>query len=186
MTHAFSCGTEPAVPLQLARRKGIVRPSARQHRAAYPAVVVFSAAEAVRSAHVWFEQNSGWSPPDASTLSEWMADGVCRSPDDCLVAPTECCPHGLPSWWLVLTTLDRPEGAPPMPPARLAPHPDRLDPGSAANYVAAMDAHHRALLAGEPGYIDAPSGLFVQTARTLWDRGACCEQGCRHCPYLDR
>lgn len=149
-------------------------------------VVVLSAAEAVQRAHVWFEQNSGWSPPDPSTLSEWMSDGVCRCPDDCLVAPTECCSHGLPSWWLVLRTLDRDEGAPPLPPPRLAPHPDRLDPGSVADYVAAMDAHHRALLAGEPGYLDPKSGLFVQTARTLWDRGACCEQGCRHCPFVDR
>lgn len=43
-----------------------------------------------------------------------------------------------------------------------------------------------ALLAGEPGYIDPTSGLFVQTARTLWERGACCGQGCRHCSFVDR
>jgi hypothetical protein len=49
-----------------------------------------------------------------------------------------------------------------------------------------MDRHHQALLAGEPGYLDPATGLFVQTARTLWNRGTCCEQGCRHCPYVDR
>ena len=27
-------------------------------------------------------------------------------------------------------------------------------------------------------------GLFVLTARYLADRGTCCGQGCRHCPYL--
>jgi hypothetical protein len=49
-----------------------------------------------------------------------------------------------------------------------------------------MDAHHRALLAGEAGYFDPISSLFVLTARALSDRGACCGQGCRHCPYVDR
>ena len=27
-------------------------------------------------------------------------------------------------------------------------------------------------------------GLFVLTAKFLADRGACCERGCRHCPYI--
>lgn len=49
-----------------------------------------------------------------------------------------------------------------------------------------MAAHERALDADEPGYLDPGTGLFVLTAQTLWDRGACCEQGCRHCPYLPR
>ncbi len=115
-----------------------------------------------------------------------MSDGLCRCPDDCLVEPAQSCPHGLASWWLVLSTLDRPEAPAPIPPVQLTPHPDRLDPLDRPDYVAIMNAHHEALLAGEAGYIDPASGLFVQTARTLWGRGACCEQGCRHCPYLDR
>jgi len=41
--------------------------------------------EAVRNAHEWFEHNSGWAPPDAETLAELAADGVCRAPDECLV-----------------------------------------------------------------------------------------------------
>ena len=49
-----------------------------------------------------------------------------------------------------------------------------------------MDAHHHALLAGDAGYLDPTSGLFVLTARTLWNQGACCGKGCRHCPYVDR
>jgi hypothetical protein len=114
-----------------------------------------------------------------------MSDGICRCPDDCIVAPTEACAHGLASWWLVLRTIDRPDQARPLPPVRLAPHPDRLE-SSRPDYVAVMNAHHRALLAGDAGYFDPTSGLFVQTARTLWDRGECCKQGCRHCPHLDR
>jgi hypothetical protein len=147
--------------------------------------VQFNAPEAVRRTHEWFAHNSGWSPPDATTLDEWMSDGICRCPDDCIVAPTEICAHGLVSWWLVLRTLDRPDQPRPLLPVRLAPHPERLEP-SRPDYVAVIDAHHRALLAGDAGYFDPTSGLFVQTARRLWDRGECCEQGCRHCPYLDR
>ena len=32
-----------------------------------------TAAEAVRNAHLWFEVNSGWAPPDDLTLAEWLA-----------------------------------------------------------------------------------------------------------------
>lgn len=147
--------------------------------------MVASAVEAVQTTHEWFERNSGWAPPDDDTLAEWMSDGLCRCPDDCVVAPSDTCPHGLASWWLVLQTLDRPDAVAPLTPLRLTPHPDRLDPGL-GEFVAIMDAHHRALLAGDPGYMDPVSGLFVLTARSLWDRGSCCEQGCRHCPYIDR
>jgi hypothetical protein len=114
-----------------------------------------------------------------------MSDGVCRCPDDCLVAPTECCSHGLASWWLVVRTLDRPDGVTALAPVVLTPHPDRLDI-CRSDYVEVMDAHHQALLNGEAGYLDPTSGLFVLTARTLWDRGRCCEQGCRHCPFVAR
>lgn len=55
--------------------------------------------------HEWFEGNSGWAPPDVDTLAEWAADGVCRCPDDCLVAPDGICEHGLASWQLVLDAL---------------------------------------------------------------------------------
>ena len=61
--------------------------------------------QAIRNAHVWFEHNSGWAPPDEDELAEWVADGVCRCPDHCLVAPTGHCEHGLASWWLILDAL---------------------------------------------------------------------------------
>jgi hypothetical protein len=47
----------------------------------------------------------------------------------------------------------------------------------------AVAAHERAIEAGEPGYLDPTSGLFVLTAAYLRERGTCCGSGCRHCPY---
>ncbi len=144
-----------------------------------------SPSAAIASTHEWFDRHSGWAPPDRATIDEWLADGVCRCPDDCEVAPATACVHGLASWWLVLVALDRPDRSEPLAPDRLVPHPERLDPGR-PDYVAVMDAHHRAVLAGRPGYPDPATGLLALTARTLWDRGACCDSGCRHCPWWDR
>jgi hypothetical protein len=62
---------------------------------------------AVRNAHRWFENNSGWAPPDDGTVAEWTTDGVCRCPDECLVAPEAWCEHGLASWALILAALER-------------------------------------------------------------------------------
>ena len=61
---------------------------------------------AIAATHEWFERNSGWAPPDDGTMEEWLADGVCRAPDGCLVEPEGECPHGLASWKLVLDSLD--------------------------------------------------------------------------------
>lgn len=44
-------------------------------------------------------------------------------------------------------------------------------------------AHADAIEAGNPGYLDPQSGLFVMTAAYLSNRGWCCGSGCRHCPY---
>jgi hypothetical protein len=123
---------------------------------------------AIRNAHAWFENNSGWAPPDPDTLAEWLADGVCRCPDECLVTPTGWCEHGLASWYLVLAE-----------PSDRAP---RVDPNR-ADYAQIVAAHQLAMSRGEEGYLDPSTGLFVLTARYLRERGYCCEQGCRHCPY---
>ena len=64
------------------------------------------AATAVDNAYEWFEHNSGWAPPDDGTLEEWQAEGICRSPDDCLVEPDGWCDHGLASWRLVLAAVE--------------------------------------------------------------------------------
>jgi Family of unknown function (DUF5522) len=47
-----------------------------------------------------------------------------------------------------------------------------------------LAAHAVALERGDAGYLDPLTGLFVLTARYLADRGTCCGNGCRHCPYL--
>jgi Family of unknown function (DUF5522) len=69
-------------------------------------------------------------------------------------------------------------------PAPLAvPDPARLDP-SRPDYQAVLAAHSQALGAGEDGYLDPSTGWWCFTAAYLWSRGACCDSGCRHCPYV--
>ena len=46
-----------------------------------------------------------------------------------------------------------------------------------------QQAHKEAVQAGNPGYIDPQSGLFVMTEFYLRNRGRCCGNGCRHCPF---
>lgn len=49
---------------------------------------------------------------------------------------------------------------------------------------ALLDRHAQALDEGRPTYIDPVSGFDVFTADFLARRGACCDSGCRHCPYV--
>jgi hypothetical protein len=72
-----------------------------------------------------------------------------------------------------------------LPADRLRPHPDRLDPAHPL-YEETVAAHEQAVRKGHPRYLDPITGLWVMTARTLWERGFCCELGCRHCPYVER
>lgn len=44
-------------------------------------------------------------------------------------------------------------------------------------------AHTRACEAAQDTYEDPVTGETVFTRRYLLDRGWCCQQGCRHCPY---
>lgn len=46
-----------------------------------------------------------------------------------------------------------------------------------------LAAHDAALERGDAGYRDPATSLFVMTAQYLVDRGYCCGNGCRHCPY---
>jgi hypothetical protein len=66
--------------------------------------------------------------------------------------------------------------------SRLAPD----DP----NYERIIAAHDAAIRATSPGggdgYADPVTGLFVFTAAYHWRRGSCCENDCRHCPYVER
>jgi hypothetical protein len=63
------------------------------------------------------------------------------------------------------------------------PHPARL-PLDHPRRDELLRAHNAAMEAGEPGYLDPATGLFVLTAAYLVARGACCDSGCRHCPYV--
>ena len=95
-----------------ADRVSVGRDSSRQQlarssgRRCHPDGVTANAAEAIQNAQEWFEVNSGWAPPDDDELAEWLSDGVCRCPDECLVEPEGWCEHGLASWWLILRDLD--------------------------------------------------------------------------------
>jgi glutamyl-tRNA synthetase len=48
---------------------------------------------------------------------------------------------------------------------------------------AIADLHRQAVATGQPLYCDPATGLWVQTEATLRARGACCGNGCRHCPW---
>ncbi|MEX1280209.1 MAG: DUF5522 domain-containing protein [Acidimicrobiia bacterium] len=72
-----------------------------------------------------------------------------------------------------------------LPEHLLTPHPDRLAPDHPARN-AILAAHAAAVAARRPGYLDPVTGLYVQTAVALWDRGHCCDSGCRHCPWIER
>ena len=70
------------------------------------------------------------------------------------------------------------------PRALTEPHPSRL-PLDHPHRREILAAHGRALAAGQAGYPDPGTGLFVLSAGFLADRGSCCTRGCRHCPYVD-
>jgi hypothetical protein len=63
------------------------------------------------------------------------------------------------------------------------PHPERLDPAH-PHYDEIVARHAAAVARGDSGYTDPASGLFVLTAGFLANRGTCCDNGCRHCPYV--
>jgi hypothetical protein len=66
----------------------------------------------------------------------------------------------------------------------MEPHPSRLAPDHPRREEI-LARHREALGAGQAGYLDPESGLFVLTAGFLADRGFCCTRGCRHCPYVE-
>lgn len=63
------------------------------------------------------------------------------------------------------------------------PHPSRLAPDH-PRYAEILARHAAAIARGDDAYVDPGSGLFVMTARWLAERGTCCDQGCRHCPFV--
>lgn len=71
-----------------------------------------------------------------------------------------------------------------MPRPLTQPHSDRLSPAHPL-YTQIIACHAEALEAGQAGYTDPATGLFVLTAGFLSERGTCCDNGCRHCPYIE-
>lgn len=63
------------------------------------------------------------------------------------------------------------------------PHPSRFA-ADRFGYHAALRAHAAAVEAGQAGYLDPTTGLFVMTAAYHVARGRCCANDCRHCPYV--
>jgi hypothetical protein len=76
-----------------------------------------------------------------------------------------------------------PRALPLAPRPLTEPHPSRLPPDQPGRDEL-LAAHTVALEAGEAGYLDPRTGLFVLTAGFLAARGTCCGRGCRHCPYV--
>ncbi|MDX6198731.1 MAG: hypothetical protein QOJ79_1882 [Actinomycetota bacterium] len=54
-----------------------------------------------------------------------------------------------------------------------------------ARRAESLAAHDVAMSNDAAGYADPESGLYVLTAAWLAARGTCCENGCRHCPYVE-
>lgn len=89
-----------------------------------------------------------------------------------------------------MSTSERPDaaaepGVDPLPDGRRLPHPDRL-PVDAPHRDEVLARHEAALAAAAPVYRDPASGYTVFTAAYLWNRGHCCDNACRHCPYAPR
>ena len=63
------------------------------------------------------------------------------------------------------------------------PHPTRLAPNHPRR-AEILAAHRAARLSGATSYTDPDTGYLVMTSTYLADRGTCCDQGCRHCPYV--
>jgi hypothetical protein len=43
--------------------------------------------------------------------------------------------------------------------------------------------HDQAVTKNQPLYRDPKTGYYVLTAQALLDKGQCCGNGCRHCPF---
>ncbi len=76
-------------------------------------------------------------------------------------------------------------GQGPLPDDRRRPHPGCFNPNH-PRYAEIMRRHDAAMAAGQSRYADPISGAQVETAESIWKGRACCNLGCRHCPYLPR
>lgn len=63
------------------------------------------------------------------------------------------------------------------------PAPSRLAPDH-PQHAEILARHDRACATGLSSYFDPATGYSVLTAAYLADRDYCCNQGCRHCPWI--
>lgn len=63
------------------------------------------------------------------------------------------------------------------------PHPTRLNPDR-PDFAAIMSAHNEAVAQGRRYYFDPSTQLVVLTVTAHLERGSCCGNGCRHCPWV--
>ena len=63
------------------------------------------------------------------------------------------------------------------------PHAERL-PADHPLRAQILRLHAESMAAGQPGYLDPATGLFVINAAEHARRGRCCGSGCRHCPFI--
>ena len=68
-----------------------------------------------------------------------------------------------------------------LPAELIDPHPSRMREGSPAM----LEAHREAVAEGLDGYVDPETGMFCFTADYHWNKGSCCDLGCRHCPWVE-
>ena len=59
----------------------------------------------------------------------------------------------------------------------------RSNMGETGRPATVAELHEQACHEGQPTYTDPATGYAVFTAVYLRSRGACCESGCRHCPF---
>lgn len=72
-----------------------------------------------------------------------------------------------------------------VPDERRLPAPARLAPDD-PHRSEILARHERSIEMDTFGYRDPATGLLVFSAAYLWERGYCCQTGCRHCPYVGR
>ena len=90
----------------------------------------------------------------------------------------------LPTGLIRLPRKHRDGNLEPTRPDWQEPSPTRLAPTDPRR-AEIMAAHQAALSQGALTYIDPATGYQVMSALFLKERGWCCENGCRHCPYCD-
>ena len=86
--------------------------------------------------------------------------------------------------WLVSLLHDQPIFSPPgFPWTRWTQTPEAVPPAEMPQVVDIEELHRAACSNGTSSYVDPHTGYQVFTSSFLEERGQCCGNKCRHCPY---